>query len=80
MHVVKEIIDLMQNRNIVPFLQELTMKEGTYETSRRNDAERKKLKLETGRLAKQANGAVQVSYGDTVVLCTVTASNDAKGS
>ncbi len=38
----------------------------------------KKLKLETGRLAKQANGAVQVSYGDTVVLCTATASHDAK--
>ncbi|CAM3895221.1 polyribonucleotide nucleotidyltransferase [Cohnella lubricantis] len=30
--------------------------------------------LETGRLAKQANGAVVVRYGDTVVLSTVTAS------
>jgi polyribonucleotide nucleotidyltransferase len=30
--------------------------------------------LETGRLAKQANGAVLVRYGDTVVLSTVTAS------
>ncbi|TDF98179.1 polyribonucleotide nucleotidyltransferase [Paenibacillus piri] len=30
--------------------------------------------LETGRLAKQANGAVTARYGDTVVLCTVTAS------
>ena len=38
----------------------------------------KKLKLETGRLAKQANGAVQVSYGDTVVLSTGTASKDPK--
>ncbi|MBD2870688.1 polyribonucleotide nucleotidyltransferase [Paenibacillus arenilitoris] len=32
------------------------------------------LTLETGRLAKQANAAVTVQYGDTVVLCTVTAS------
>ncbi|THF81218.1 polyribonucleotide nucleotidyltransferase [Cohnella fermenti] len=30
--------------------------------------------LETGRLAKQANGAVVVRYGDTVILSTVTAS------
>jgi polyribonucleotide nucleotidyltransferase len=36
------------------------------------------LTLETGRLAKQANGAVLVRYGDTVVLCTVTASSDPK--
>jgi len=34
--------------------------------------------LETGRLAKQANGAVVVRYGDTVVLSTVTASPDPK--
>lgn len=32
------------------------------------------LTLETGRLAKQANAAVMVRYGDTAVLCTVTAS------
>jgi len=32
------------------------------------------LKIETGRLAKQANGAVLVSYGDTVVLVTACAS------
>ncbi|MFK7694056.1 polyribonucleotide nucleotidyltransferase [Paenibacillus sp. HJGM_3] len=36
------------------------------------------LTLETGRLAKQANGAVLVRYGDTVVLCTVTASSEPK--
>ena len=36
------------------------------------------LVLETGRLAKQANGAVFVRYGDTVVLCTVTASSEPK--
>lgn len=36
------------------------------------------LTLETGRLAKQANGAVMARYGDTAVLCTVTASSDPK--
>ena len=32
------------------------------------------LTLETGRIAKQADGAVTVRYGDTVVLATVVAS------
>ncbi|PCK71544.1 polynucleotide phosphorylase-like protein/polyadenylase-like protein [Paenibacillus larvae subsp. larvae B-3650] len=36
------------------------------------------LSLETGRLAKQANASVLVRYGDTVVLCTVTASSEPK--
>ena len=36
------------------------------------------LVLETGRLAKQANAAVTVKYGDTVVLCTVYRSNEPK--
>jgi polyribonucleotide nucleotidyltransferase len=36
------------------------------------------LVLETGRLAKQANAAVTVRYGETVVLCTVTASKEPK--
>ncbi|MFD1774429.1 polyribonucleotide nucleotidyltransferase [Paenibacillus rhizophilus] len=36
------------------------------------------LVLETGRLAKQANAAVMVRYGDTSVLCTVTASSEPK--
>lgn len=36
------------------------------------------LTLETGRLAKQANAAVMVRYGDTAVLCTVTASSGPK--
>ncbi|RUS46312.1 polyribonucleotide nucleotidyltransferase [Cohnella sp. AR92] len=36
------------------------------------------LSLETGRLAKQANGAIVVRYGDTVVLSTVTASSGPK--
>jgi len=33
----------------------------------------RKLVLETGRIARQADGAVLVSYGDTVVLCTAVA-------
>lgn len=32
-----------------------------------------KLTLETGKMARQADGAVVVSYGETVVLCTVVA-------
>ena len=36
------------------------------------------LTIETGKLAKQASGAVTVRYGDTVVLCTVTASKEPK--
>ena len=36
------------------------------------------LKLETGRMAKQANGAVLATYGDTVVLCTVVAADEPK--
>jgi len=36
------------------------------------------LTFEIGELAKQANGAVLVRYGDTVVLSTATASKDAK--
>ncbi|WP_407944986.1 polyribonucleotide nucleotidyltransferase [Paenibacillus albicereus] len=38
----------------------------------------RELVLETGRLAKQANAAVTVRYGDTVILCTVTASSGPK--
>ncbi len=34
----------------------------------------KKLTIETGRFAKQANGAVMVRYGDTMVLVTAVAS------
>lgn len=34
--------------------------------------------LSTGKMAKQANGAVVVSCGDTVVLVTVVASKEAK--
>ncbi|MDF2698744.1 MAG: polyribonucleotide nucleotidyltransferase [Haloplasmataceae bacterium] len=38
----------------------------------------RKLVVEHGELAKQANGAVLVRYGETVVLSTVTASKEAK--
>ena len=34
--------------------------------------------LETGRFAKQANGAVMARYGDTMVLATVVATKEAK--
>jgi polyribonucleotide nucleotidyltransferase len=37
----------------------------------------RRLTLETGRVAKQADGAVLVRYGDTVVLATVVASKSA---
>lgn len=37
-----------------------------------------KLSVEYGQLAKQANGAVLVRYGDTAVLSTVTASKEPK--
>lgn len=36
----------------------------------------RELILETGRLAQQANGSVLIRYGDTVVLCTATASKE----
>ncbi|WP_091271125.1 polyribonucleotide nucleotidyltransferase [Alteribacillus persepolensis] len=38
----------------------------------------RELKVETGQLAKQANGSVLVRYGDTAVLSTATASKEAK--
>ncbi len=36
------------------------------------------LTLETGRVARQADGAVLATYGDTVVLCAVTAARKVK--
>src|SRR5947207_15180373 len=38
----------------------------------------KTLKLETGRIARQADGAVLATYGETVVLCAVTAARSVK--
>lgn len=38
----------------------------------------KKLKLETGKIARQADGAVMVSYGDSQILCTAVGQKDAK--
>ena len=37
-----------------------------------------KLVLETGKIARQADGAVMVSHGDTIVLCTAVAARSAK--
>ena len=36
------------------------------------------LTIETGKVARQADGAVMVTYGDTVVLCTATAQKQPK--
>jgi len=36
------------------------------------------LRLETGRVAKQADGSVLASYGDTVILATAVASQTVK--
>lgn len=36
-----------------------------------------KLTLETGKIARQADGAVLVTYGDTIILCTAVAKKDA---
>jgi polyribonucleotide nucleotidyltransferase len=38
----------------------------------------RKLVLETGKIARQADGAVLVSYGDTIVLCTAVGAKSAK--
>jgi len=38
----------------------------------------RKLTLETGRIARQADGAVLATYGETVVLCAVTAARSVK--
>ena len=46
----------------------------TYET----ELAGRKLVIETGKFAKQANGSVTVKYGDTVVMTNVTASKEPK--
>ncbi len=38
----------------------------------------RRLVLESGRIARQADGAVVVSYGDTVVLCTAVGEKEAR--
>lgn len=38
----------------------------------------KNLRLETGRIARQSNGAVLVTYGETTVLATVNAAKEAR--
>src|ERR1700723_2204801 len=38
----------------------------------------RKLVLETGKIARQADGAVMISYGETIVLCTAVGVRSAK--
>ena len=38
------------------------------------------LVLETGKIARQADGAVMVYYGDTIVLCTAVGAKSVTGS
>jgi polyribonucleotide nucleotidyltransferase len=38
----------------------------------------RKLTIETGKIARQADGAVMVTYGDTIVLCTAVAAKSPK--
>jgi polyribonucleotide nucleotidyltransferase len=38
----------------------------------------RKLVLETGKIARQADGAVMVTYGDTIVLCTAVGSRSVR--
>ena len=38
----------------------------------------RKLILETGKVARQADGAVLATYGDTIVLCTAVAASTPK--
>jgi polyribonucleotide nucleotidyltransferase len=45
----------------------------------RMDLAGRELRIETGRLAKQANGSVLVQYGDTSVLATATMSKPREG-
>ena len=40
----------------------------------------KNLRLETGRIARQSNGAVLVTYGETTVLATVNAAKEARNN
>ncbi|MGH7035514.1 MAG: polyribonucleotide nucleotidyltransferase, partial [Stellaceae bacterium] len=40
----------------------------------------RRLVLETGRIARQADGAVMATYGETTVLCTAVAAKKAKPS
>jgi len=37
-----------------------------------------KLKIETGKVARQSDGAVMITYGETMVLCTVVSEKKAK--
>ncbi len=47
-------------------------------SAKRLDWGGRKLVLETGKIARQADGAVMASYGDTIVLCTAVGLKTAK--
>ena len=38
----------------------------------------KKMRIETGKVARQSNGSVLVSYGETTILATVNCAKEAK--
>ena len=38
----------------------------------------KKMRIETGKVARQSNGSVLVSYGETTVLATVNCAKEAR--
>jgi polyribonucleotide nucleotidyltransferase len=75
----QEIINNTQNiLRIVYFLAIYSNRRDSMLHKVEMDFAGRKLVLETGLLAKQANAAITVKYGDTVVLCTVTASSEPK--
>ncbi len=41
-------------------------------------ADGKSITIETGKLAKQANGSIMLRTGDTMILCTVVSNKEAK--
>jgi len=79
-------IEYVYIESFKPLWEPADIKKRVYLHSRREFMEQRvemqlggrRLVLETGRLAKQANAAVMVRYGDTSVLCTVTASKEPK--
>ncbi|NBC16109.1 MAG: hypothetical protein GVY18_02195, partial [Bacteroidetes bacterium] len=54
------------------------MNEATYETIEIEPG--KTISLETGRLAKQADGAVVARLGETMVLCTAVIADEPKSN
>jgi polyribonucleotide nucleotidyltransferase len=66
-------------RDAVPFLVRPNEDECMFNYFRKElDWGGRKLVLETGKIARQADGAVMVTYGDTVVLCTAVGAKSVK--